>query len=84
MRPEDHIYLLVLTPEKTLSEKLVSKVSLPGSRGRFMVLRNHAPMISSLEEGDVVFESGGTEERIHVISGFAEIVDNKVTVCVEI
>ena len=49
-----------------------------------MVLRNHAPMISSLEEGDVVFESGGTEERIHVISGFAEIVDNKVTVCVEL
>lgn len=84
MRPADHINLLVLTPDKTLSEKLVSKVSLPGSKGRFMVLKNHAPMISSLEEGDVIFETGGREERIHVMSGFAEVMDNKVTVCVEI
>ena len=52
--------------------------------GRFMILRNHEPLISSLEEGDIVYESDGTEEKVHVMSGFVEVLDNKVTACVEL
>lgn len=84
MAVSDIISLTVLTPEKTLTERMVNKVSLPGSKGRFMVLKNHAPLISSLEEGDLVFESDGVQERIHVLSGFVEIAYNKVTVCAEV
>lgn len=84
MSPSDNIHLTILTPERTLLEKPVSKVSLPGTKSRFMVLRNHAPLISSLEEGDVVFESEGREERVHVMCGFVEIIDNKVVVCAEL
>lgn len=84
MSASDNIHLTILTPEKTLLEKLVSKISLPGSKGRFMILRNHAPLISSLEEGDLVYESEGVEERVHVMSGFVEVVDNEVVVCVEL
>ena len=84
MSASGHIHLTILTPEKTLLEKSVSKVSLPGSMGRFMILRNHAPLISSLEEGDIVYESDGTEEKVHVMSGFVEVLDNKVTACVEL
>ena len=65
-------------------EKTVSKVSLPGTMGRFMVLKDHAPLISSLEEGDIVFESGKQEERIAIKAGFVEIAYNKVTVCAEL
>ena len=83
MNPADNISLLVLTPEKTLLEKKVSKVSLPGTKGRFMVLRNHAPLISSLEEGDIVYESEGVEYKVYIISGFADVHDNVVTVCAE-
>lgn len=84
MSSAGHISLTVLTPESTLLEKRVSKVSLPGSKGRFMVLKDHAPLISSLEEGDVVFESEGIEERIHIDSGFVEVNANVVTVCAEL
>ena len=49
--------LTVLTPEKMLLEVGVSKVSLPAVKGSFMVLRNHAPVISSLTEGDIVYAS---------------------------
>lgn len=84
MSLSDHIHLTILTPEKTLLEKPVSKISLPGSMGRFMILRNHAPLISSLEEGDVVYESEGVEEKVHVMSGFVEVLDNKAVVCVEL
>ena len=66
MNPSDNISLIVLTPEKTLLEKKVSKVSLPGTKGRFMVLRNHAPLISSLEEGDIVYESEGVEYKVYI------------------
>ncbi len=84
MSAADHISLTVLTPEKTLLEKHVSKVELPGSKGRFMVLKNHEPLISSLDEGGVVFESEGVTDRVDIVSGFVEVHDNKVIVCAEV
>ena len=80
----DHIHLIIYSPERTILEKMVSKVSLPGSMGRFMVLKDHAPLISSLEEGRIVFMSGGVEENVDIVSGFVEIALNKVTVCAEL
>ena len=84
MKQTDCILLRILTPEKTLVEKAVSKVSLPGTRGHFMVLRNHAAIISSLEKGDVKFMSEDVEETISISSGFVEVKDNTVTVCAEV
>ena len=80
----DHIHLIIYSPERTILEKMVSKVSLPGSMGRFMVLKDHAPLISSLEEGRIVFMSGGVEENVDIVSGFVEIAFNNVTVCAEL
>lgn len=84
MAVSDKIILQVITPEMTLLEKQVSKVSLPGTKGRFMILKDHAPLISSLEEGEVVFSSDEGEGRIRILSGFVEVIDNKVTVCAEV
>lgn len=84
MAAHDTMTLTVLTPEKTLLEAGVSKVTLPGSKGSFMVLRNHAPVISSLTEGDVIYMSGDEEGRIHVLAGFVEVNDNRITVCAEV
>lgn len=83
MSSSDHISLHVLTPETTILDRMVSKVSLPGTKGRFMILKDHAPLISSLEEGELVFESAGNVEKIHIVSGFVEVASNKVTVCAE-
>ena len=80
----DTMTLTVLTPEKTLLEARVSKVSLPGSKGRFMVLNNHAPLISSLTEGDLVYASDGAEAAVHLLAGFVEVNDNRITVCAEV
>ena len=49
-----------------------------------MVLKDHAPLISSLEEGRIVFVSGGVEENVEIQTGFVEIAYNKVTVCAEL
>lgn len=80
----DHIHLIIYSPERTILDKMVCKVSLPGTMGRFMVLKDHAPLISSLEEGRIVFMSGGVEENVDVRSGFVEVAFNKVTVCAEL
>jgi F-type H+-transporting ATPase subunit epsilon len=80
----DHIHLIIYSPERTILEKMVCKVSLPGTMWRFMVLKDHAPLISSLEEGRITFMSGGLEENVDIISGFVEIAFNKVTVCAEL
>mgnify|MGYP003434909098 FL=1 len=84
MSSTDYILLVILTPEATLMEKRVSKISLPGSKGRFMILKDHAPIISSLEEGDVIFESDGVTEKVNIMSGFVEVNNNVVTVCAEL
>ncbi len=84
MNTTDSILLIIYSPEKTILEKMVCKVSLPGTAGRFMVLNNHAPLISSLEEGRVVYVSDGIEENIDIRTGFVEVAYNRVTVCAEL
>ena len=80
----DAIQLHIVSPEGTLVEQAVSSVTLPGTIGPFMVLKNHAPIISSLVMGDIVFVSDGRESRIPINEGFAEVRDNQVDVCVEV
>lgn len=81
----DNIHLVIYSPERIILDRMVAKVSLPGSRGRFMVLMNHAPLISSLEEGRISFAAdGGPQENVDIRSGFVEIAFNEVTVCAEL
>lgn len=84
MKQADIISLKVLTPENIICEKMVEKVSLPGAMGRFMILKNHAPLISSLEKGAIVYVAEGHEQHLEIHSGFVEVLDNKVVVCAEV
>lgn len=81
---EDTIRLMVLTPQETLFEGLVQKVELPGDKGRFMVLKGHAPIISSLSQGNVVYTSEGAESEIRITAGFVRVNENEVVVCAEV
>ena len=84
MQNDKKIRLVVLTPQKTLLEAYVDKVTLPASKGQFMVLYNHAPVITSLEDGYIVYADGRKQERIEILGGFAEVDENVVTVCAEV
>ena len=80
----DVIRLHIVSPEGTVVEQAVSAVTLPGTVGPFEVLKDHAPLISSLEKGDIVYVSEGREQRLPIASGFVEVRDNQVDVCVEL
>ena len=84
MKTGDNIRLQVLTPKETIFEGDVSKVEVPGDKGRFMVLKDHAPVISSLSEGYVVYMSAGVESRLRIQSGFVRVNCNEVVVCAEV
>ncbi|MDR0874034.1 MAG: ATP synthase F1 subunit epsilon [Prevotellaceae bacterium] len=75
--------LIIISPEKTLFKGEVSLVQVPGKKGQFTVLNNHAPIISSLGKGSVVYKTAEKEETIEVSSGLIEVNKNVVTVCVE-
>jgi F0F1-type ATP synthase, epsilon subunit (mitochondrial delta subunit) len=47
------MYLEIVTPEAILFSSEVDFFSAPGSNGQFQVLNNHAPIVSTLQEGDI-------------------------------
>ncbi len=78
------MYLEIVTPDKTIYTGEVKAVQLPGSNGSFEVLKNHAPIVSTLESGMVkVIDLHEQETLIQVISGVVEVVDNNVVVLAE-
>jgi len=78
------LVLDVISPEKTLVHAVVDSVELPGTKGRFEALKDHAALISSLEKGRVVYRAGEKTESVDISSGFVEINDNHVVACVEL
>ena len=77
------IRLHIVSPEGTLADAAVSAVTLPGTLSPFEVLKDHAPLVSSLVKGDIVYVAEDGEHRIGILSGFVEVSDNKVIACVE-
>ncbi len=77
--------LEILSPEGAIYNGEVDRVTLPGTLGSFTVLENHASLISSLEEGDIVFHvmQEKEERTIPIKGGFVEVRKNVVSVCVK-
>ena len=73
--------LEIITPEKQLYTGEVSSVLLPGVDGKFEVLNNHAPIISSLTKGQVrIINNKLQTEIIDINGGVIEIQNNKIIV----
>lgn len=77
--------LEILSPEKVVFRGQVERVSLPGQSGGFTVLPRHAPLISVLVRGEIKYLPEGAEKEITVAieSGFVEVKQDVVSVCVE-
>jgi F-type H+-transporting ATPase subunit epsilon len=76
--------LQFLSPSKTIFDGEVESVTIPGSKGLFTVLDSHAPLLTTMNKGIVVFRTKDTNTReISVTGGFAEVKDNVITICTE-
>ena len=75
--------LEILTPERTLFSGEVESVTLPGALGEFTVLRHHAPLISSLDAGEIRFRQKGSDvQSFTVKGGFVEVKKDIISVCI--
>lgn len=76
--------LEIITPDKKIFEGKVSLVKLPGSKGSFEILKNHAPIISTLEKGTIMIEDeAGERQYFKVNGGVVENMSNKIIVLIE-
>jgi len=75
--------LEIISPEKRIFTGEVESVNLPGTAGSFTVLPHHAALISSLKTGEITYTVDGNETKLNVDSGFVEVNNNVVSVCIE-
>jgi F-type H+-transporting ATPase subunit epsilon len=81
----DSIELIIVTPERQLLRESVVEVSLPGADGCLGILPGHAPLITELGIGEMTYQSkgGGESGPLAIMSGFAEVLGDRVTVLAE-
>jgi F-type H+-transporting ATPase subunit epsilon len=71
----------IVTGERVvLSETDVDMVVAPGADGVLGILPKHAPLISTLAQGELRVKKGGREQSIVVFGGFIEVTPTKVTI----
>ncbi len=76
--------LSVLSPEKEIFKGPVQSVKVPGVTGQFEILSNHAPVVSSLKEGNVrIRKADGSEMNFTIEKGFIEVLYNEVSLLVQ-
>jgi F-type H+-transporting ATPase subunit epsilon len=74
------MHLEIITPEKKVFEGEVTIVTFPGSDGSFQVMNDHAPLVSLLKDGQVVYKTKESTEQVAITGGVVEVLKNKVIV----
>ena len=74
------IKLEIVTPEKMVFSDDVDVVLAWGLEGQLGILPHHAPLMTILQSGDLVFRRGGKEEALTISGGFLEVRPDKVVV----
>ena len=76
--------LSIISAESKVFEGKVENILVPGMVGDFLVLSNHAPCISSIRPGFLVFSEGTSDKQRYFVSGgIIEIINNMVSVLVD-
>ena len=79
----DKLHFALVSPERELFNGEVDHVVVPGSEGEFGVSPNHAPVMSVIKPGALKVMNDGTERRIFVNGGFADVTPEGLSVLAE-
>ena len=71
--------LKIVSPERIEFTGEVESVKVPGTQGSFEILKDHAPIISTLGKGIVEYDG----KQLPILGGFVEVQKNLVSLCVE-
>ena len=79
------MFLEIVTPEKTLYSSDIKYVNIPGSNGKFGVLNNHAPVISTMQKGQIkVVDNNDKELFFDVNGGVIEVLKNNIIILAKV
>jgi F-type H+-transporting ATPase subunit epsilon len=79
----DSFQLEIVTPEKLVVKVVADEVQIPGQSGYLGILPGHAPLITELAVGVITYRSQGDTRTLSVAWGFAEVLQDKVTILAE-
>ena len=79
----DRLRLEVATPTRLVVSGEADEVVVPGTEGAFGVLPGHAPLLSLVGIGEVMYRTGREEHHLAVSGGFAEVGPDHVTILAE-
>ncbi|MBN1278315.1 MAG: ATP synthase F1 subunit epsilon [Chlorobium sp.] len=74
----------IVTPQQLFFSGEVSSVTAPGLDGLFQVMKNHAPLLAALKQGNVKLVLADKSEKSFAIKdGFFEVSGNKAILLTE-
>lgn len=74
----------IITPDKHLFKGEIESIKVPGSKGTFTILNNHAPIISTLEKGKLLITTIDKEDKeFEIESGLIDVKKNEIIVLAE-
>ena len=76
----EKILLEIVTPERKVLSEMVDIVVAPGELGEFGVLPGHIPFLCKLKVGELRYRVGATSRHIAIMGGYAEVLNNQVTI----
>lgn len=79
------LHFELVTPERAVLSTDAHMVVIPGSEGDMGILAGHAPVMTTIRDGEISIYSNATTvaQRIAVVGGFAEVNERGLTVLAE-
>ncbi len=77
------IRLDIVTPDRLVAHDSVTAVTLPGKTGYLGILPGHAPLLTELQPGELVYTRDSVKHYVAVNWGFAEVLPDRVIVLVQ-
>jgi F-type H+-transporting ATPase subunit epsilon len=74
------IQLEIVTPDRQVVHETVSAVTIPGKQGYLGILPGHAPLLSELKAGELVYTREEAKHYLAVSWGFAEVLPSRVII----
>ena len=76
--------LEIITPDKKVYQGEVKLVKVPGSKGSFEVLKNHAPIISTLDKGKIkIIDISDKTSFFDISGGVIEVKKDLIIILAE-
>ncbi|MEM7601102.1 MAG: ATP synthase F1 subunit epsilon [Verrucomicrobiota bacterium] len=70
----------IVTPEKKAFSDEIDSVVVPGVQGEMGILKAHAPLVTTLQPGELRFMKEGEEHHLAIGTGVVEISNDRVSV----